>query len=49
MKEKDKKKILIKIRRDEFIEIQKNVDLREKIHINKKKYKRIKKHKNEKR
>ena len=47
MKEKDKKKILKKIRRDEFIEAQKKVDLREKIHINKKKYTRKIKHKGE--
>lgn len=47
MKEKDKKKILKKIRRDESLEIQKQVDLREKIHINKKKYKRKNKHKDD--
>ena len=47
MKEKDKKKILKKIRRDESLEIQKQVDLREKTHINKKKYKRKNKHKDE--
>ena len=47
MKEKDKKKILKRIRRDEFIDTQKKVDLREKIHINKKKYTRKKKHKSD--
>lgn len=47
MKEKDKKKILKKIRRDESLEVQKQVDLREKIHINKKKYTRKRKHKDE--
>jgi hypothetical protein len=49
MKNSDKKKILKKIRRDEHLELHIEVDLREKIHINKKKYKRKKKHKDDKR
>ena len=40
MKKKDKKKIQQKIRRNENLEMQKEVDLREKVHVNKKKYNR---------
>lgn len=45
MKKSDKKKILNKIRRDEFVELKKQVNLSEKIYQNKKKYKRKSKHK----
>ena len=44
MKEEDKKKILKKIRRDEHVELKKQVNISEKVHKNKKKYTRKRKH-----
>ena len=40
MKKQDKKRILKKIRRDEYLELSKVADLKEKIYTNKKKYSR---------
>ena len=46
MKKDDKKRILKKIRREEYLELSKVADLKEKIYLNKKKYSRKNKHKN---
>ena len=48
VKKQDKKRILKKIRRDEYLELSKVADLKEKIYTNKKKYSRKKKHKSDK-